>query len=306
VTGLARPPLPRRLLAPALLVPLLLGGCAFMRAQPKPSPHYVLGPPYEAGGVWYYPREDFAYSDTGLATVYDRPRGLTAAGELWDPAALQAAHPTLQLPALARVTNLENGRQILVRIDDRGPGNPGRLIGLTPRAAELLGAPGTRALRVKVELEEAASRGMAGRGDAPVLAVQTAPAGAVQTESLAPPPGMHQAAQVQTAATAPVPVESDVRGAAAEVPLRLPEQVWLTQPRPGQLSIECGAFSRPDYANVQRNRLVAFGARVTTDYYAPRDRAFIVRTGTFPTVAAAEAALRRILPQVPDARIVVE
>lgn len=293
-----------RRLALALL-PLLAGSCALV-APPKPAPRYVVGAPYEADGVWNYPREDFAYSDTGLAMVYNRPRGLTADGEVWDPTALQAAHPTLQLPALARVTNLENGRQILVRIDDRGPGNAARLLGLTPRAAELLGAPGGRAIRIKVQLDEAASRQMAGNGDAPLLAMKTAPVGVIQAQALAPPPGAKQAERVQTAAVAPAPAPATARAAPAEVPIRLPEQVWLTTPQPGRLAIECGGFSRLEYAEMQRNRLVAFGARVTTDYYAPRDRAFIVRTGTYPTVADAESTLRRILPLVPDARIVVE
>ncbi len=289
-----------------LLPCLLLGACTLI-AQPKPSPHYVIGEPYQADGVWRYPREDFAFSDTGLATVYER-RGLTAAGEVFDASALTAAHPTLQLPALARVTNLENGRQILVRINDRGPEAATRSLGLSRRAAELLGAPGTGALRVRIQLQEAESRRLAGevRQDPAPIAVTAAPSTKIQAETLAPPTGAAQSARVQTAAVRPAPMASNAGPDPAAVPLRLPEEYWQTTPRPGSLAVECGSFSRPDYANVQRNRLAALGAHVTTDYYAPRDRAFIVRLGPFADVAAAEAALRRALPMVPDARIVVE
>ena len=289
----------------ALLGLLALAGCALV-AQPKPDLRYVVGEPYQADGVWRYPREDFAYNDTGIATIYDR-RGLTTAGEVFDQTAMAAAHPTLQLPALARVTNLENGRQILVRINDRGPEPATRSLGLTRRAAELLGAPGAVAIRVRIQVQEAESRRMAGESKQdPVPVVVAAPSTKIQAESLAPPQGAAQSNRVQSAAAKPAPQASNAGPDPAAVPLRLPEEYWQTTPRPGLLAVECGAFSRPDYANVQRNRLAGFGARVTTDYYAPRDKAFIVRLGPFNDLAAAESALRRVLSMVPDARIVVE
>ncbi|MCX7383691.1 MAG: SPOR domain-containing protein [Alphaproteobacteria bacterium] len=289
------------------MLPLLLLGACSLITQPKPAPQYVVGEPYQADGVWRYPREDFALNDTGLATVYDR-RGLTAAGEVFDASALTAAHPTLQLPALARITNLENGRQILVRINDRGPEAATRSLGLSRRAAELLDAPGTTGLRVRIQVQEPESRRMAGetRQEPAAIAVAAAPSSKIQAESLAPPTGAAQSARVQLAVARPAPQSSNAGPEPAAVPLRLTEEYWQTTPRPGQLAIECGSFSRPEYANVQRNRLAGFGARVTTDYYAPRDRAFIVRLGPFADIATAEAALRRALPMVPDARIVVE
>ena len=282
-----------------------LGGCK--TAEPKVEPQYSLGRPYQLDGVWRYPREDFTLNETGLATIYER-RGATVSGEAFDGSALAGAHPTLQLPALARVTNLENGRQILVRVNDRGPDNAGRSLGLTRRAAELLGAAGTTALRVRMEVMEAESRRMASdaRPETPALAVKTAPSGAVQAESLAPPPGSAQAGRVQQAAAGPIIQAGPKLSGADAVPLRLPEAVTQVQPRPGKLAIECGGFSQPDHANTQRERLARLGAYITTDYYAPRDRAFIVRLGPYGDVAAAEAAMRRALPLVPDARIVVE
>ena len=108
-----------------LLLALLLAGCVQRPKPPPPAVQYVVGAAYEAGGVWHYPREDFSYDATGLAERLPDRAGLTADGEAFDPAAMAGSHPTLQLPAIARVTNLENGRQALTRLNDRGPDKPG-------------------------------------------------------------------------------------------------------------------------------------------------------------------------------------
>ena len=123
----------------AFALPLALLAVSCQRPPPPVSPHYVLGAPYQAGGVWYYPRDSYEGQETGLATVY--PSGhpaLTADGEAFDQTALAAAHQTLQLPAIARITNLENGLQVLVRINDRGPFVANRLIDLSYTAAAKL------------------------------------------------------------------------------------------------------------------------------------------------------------------------
>src|SRR3974377_413974 len=83
---------------------------------------YKIGNPYEIDGTWYYPREQPDYDETGIAswygpTFYGRN---TANGERFDANALSAAHRTLPMPVNVRVTNLENGRSLIVRINDRG------------------------------------------------------------------------------------------------------------------------------------------------------------------------------------------
>jgi len=100
-----------------LLLALVVAGCVPRGAPVQSSPHYVVGEPYQAGGIWRYPREQFTYIDAGLAVVADRVAGLTADGEAFDQGVLAAAHRTLQLPALARVTNLENGRAVLYDVE---------------------------------------------------------------------------------------------------------------------------------------------------------------------------------------------
>ena len=151
--------------AAALVAVMLLGGCVHrrvVRETPVGASHYVVGGGYEAGGFWYYPAERFEYAQSGIAMVAaDHPAGLTADGEAYDPQALAAAHQTLQLPAVAVVTDLDTGRQVTLRINDRGPADPRRIIALTPRAGALLGiAPGGVA-RVTVATDPVLSRALA-------------------------------------------------------------------------------------------------------------------------------------------------
>jgi rare lipoprotein A len=120
---------------------------------PKGGGVYKIGEPYLAGGKWYVPVNDRSYDRVGLASWYGdffhgRP---TANGEIYDMNALTAAHPTLPLPTYAAVTNLENNRTIVVRINDRGPYHDGRIIDLSHKAAQMLGffGRGTAAVRVR-------------------------------------------------------------------------------------------------------------------------------------------------------------
>ncbi|RYY09856.1 MAG: hypothetical protein EON55_17515, partial [Alphaproteobacteria bacterium] len=140
---------------PALSVALLCASCShrISPSTPPATPHYVIGTAYQLGGTWHYPLEQFEYDATGLAERLPDRAGLSTDGELADPLAMAGAHPTLQLPAIVDVTNLDNGRQIRIRLTDHGPANPGRLIGLTRKAAELLGLSDTGAIPVRVVLD---------------------------------------------------------------------------------------------------------------------------------------------------------
>jgi rare lipoprotein A len=113
----------------------------------------LLGKPYKVRGKVYYPREDQDYRKTGLASWYgDAFHGrLTANGEIYDMTHLTAAHPTMPLPSYARVTNMENGTSIIVRVNDRGPYSHNRLIDLSKRAAEMLDYAQSGTAKVKVE-----------------------------------------------------------------------------------------------------------------------------------------------------------
>ena len=114
---------------------------------------YKLGVPYRIGGRWYVPREEPTYDRQGIGSWYgdDFHGRKTANGEIFDMHAITAAHPTLPMPSYAYVTNLSNGRTILVRINDRGPYANDRVIDLSHASARALGYEnkGTQQVRVK-------------------------------------------------------------------------------------------------------------------------------------------------------------
>jgi rare lipoprotein A len=271
----------------------------------KPDPHYVLGKPYQVGSVWFYPRESFDLDETGLAAVAtgDSAR-LTTDGEVFDQTALAAGHPTIQLPAIAHLTNLENGRQVTVRVNDRGSGDPRRLVEVTRRTAQLLGMPPDGVARVRLRVlpneSHAAADALPG---APSLAMTAAPRGAVEVAELAPPPGVRQG---NGRALPITPVAGPAEAPTAVPPMRLPETVAQTVPRPGQLMVELDTFEEYKYAAVQRAKMGGAGARIVS-IVDGRTHQFRVEVGPLADVAHADAVLEQALASgIPDARIVVD
>lgn len=151
----------RRLLIPALTLAIGLAGCGgkHIGSEGGKLPdgsggHYKTGNPYEVAGRWYTPLKSAAgYDETGIASWYGRDfhGKATANGERYDMHAMSAAHKTLPLPTMVRVTNLENGRSIVVRVNDRGPFVKNRLIDLSYAAASALGFTDQGTARVRVQ-----------------------------------------------------------------------------------------------------------------------------------------------------------
>src|SRR5438552_11572419 len=125
----------------------------FGEAVPKGAGTYRVGKPNTVAGRVYVPEEDPNYRAEGMASWYgdDFHGRLTANGEVFDMASLTAAHPTLPIPSYARVTNLRNGKSLVVRVNDRGPYHGNRLIDVSNKAAELLDFKGNGVARVRVE-----------------------------------------------------------------------------------------------------------------------------------------------------------
>jgi len=121
---------------------------------------YKVGTPYKVGRVWYYPKADFNLVETGIASWYGPTfhAKQTANGEVFNQNSLSAAHRTLQMPSFVRVTNLENGKSLVVRVNDRGPFKSGRVIDLSKKAASLLGYIDKGTAKVKLEVMEDESR----------------------------------------------------------------------------------------------------------------------------------------------------
>lgn len=119
---------------------------------------YKIGKPYQIKGIWYYPHIDYGYDEVGVASWYGPGfhGEQTANGETYDMNELTAAHKTLPLPSIVRVTNLENGRTVKLRVNDRGPFVGDRIIDVSRTAAQMLGfhRAGTAVVRVQIEAEE--------------------------------------------------------------------------------------------------------------------------------------------------------
>lgn len=120
---------------------------------PKGGGSYRVGSPYMVGGRMYVPEYNPHYKAIGLASWYgdDFHGRYTANGEIFDLNGISAAHPTMPLPSYARVTNLTNGRSLIVRVNDRGPYAANRIIDLSVRAAKLLDFYRRGTVQVRVE-----------------------------------------------------------------------------------------------------------------------------------------------------------
>jgi rare lipoprotein A len=288
---------------------LALSGCTL--APPiQPEPRYEVGQPYQLGGFWSYPREEFSQVESGLGVVVEAsgPRR-TGNGEVWEGAAMLASHRSLQLPAIITLTNLENGRSLSLRVNDRGPEQAGRMVGVSRRAGELLGvAPGSvfqARLEVQAEASRALAEGLApgATTNRPALAMTAAPVGRVERESLAPPEGARAGAARAAPGRAAL-AEITEAHATSLPPLRLAEELRQGAPSPGRLFLDAGSYFTYALAQRQAGRI---GARAEPVGPRSRQQEFRVRAGPFGSVAAADAALLRARAAgFPELRIVVE
>lgn len=266
--------------------------------MPKAPAHYTLGPPWQTDGYWFYPTEETSYRATGLAVVDATETGMhriTADGEPYDPALLTASHQTLQLPVVLRVRNLENGREIMLRVNDRGPASPGRLLSVTPRAALLLGMSPGQATRVSLEEDQPLSRDLLDQvDDAPKPDAVAAPLGMVQEQSLMDPSRSGAGTTRLSTMIIPTPPGRAVQ----------PDEAVTMEPvEPGQLWIDAGHFMQSGYAR----RLAAELSGTVRQEGRGRSAVFLVRVGPFNLPAEADAALDHARSAgVTGARIIVE
>ncbi|MFT8886614.1 MAG: RlpA-like double-psi beta-barrel domain-containing protein [Acetobacter papayae] len=275
---------------------LLLVACR-REPQATPDPHYVTGASWQADGRWFYPREDFAWQDTGLAVRDHGQDGeLTADGEVRDSMAMTGAHQTLQLPAIVSVTNLENGREVVVRLNDRGPAQAGRMLSLSARAADLLGM-GEGPARVRVVENEAESRRLAEiLPGAPKLEISAAPREGVTQTDLSGQGSSTVGMAVQAGDAATPKTGLTLPALPAEV-----RQGWAA---PGMLWVEVMDLTSRYSAMVQAAR---YGGVIRPDLTAGHGMMWAVRFGPFTTIQDADSALRRALAAgLTGSHIVVE
>lgn len=268
---------------------------------------YKVGKPYKVAGKWYTPREDPTYDETGISSWYGPQFNgkRTANGEIFDMNELSAAHPTLPMPSFVRVTNLENGRSVILRVNDRGPFARGRLIDVSRRAAQILGYEKSGTARVRVQaypMEQSPLPQTQVASAAPVPApapaappVSTAPLPSVEASDLAPP-------QVPAGA---VPV--------ADTELSDGDTRWFVDKAlreasvPLSLFVQAGAFSRQDSAEKLRSSLARIGNAAVSSVEVDGRRLYRVRIGPVATAEAADSVLNQVVALgYPTARVVVE
>ncbi len=233
------------------------------RARPDWLETERVGPPYEVNGRWYAPTAEPGYDQTGTASWYgpNFHGHQTANGEIYDETGLTAAHPTLPLNSLVQVTNLDNGREAILRITDRGPFVGDRLIDVSRGAAEALGFQGAGTTRVNVRYLGPAPRRVSPDGSAPAQLTPASYSG--EPASLLPP----------AAPATPVVERSVVMGA---------------------YFVQIGAFADASNAERVRQTLDGTGNVLVEERATSRGALYRVRVGGFADRASAEAARARV------------
>jgi len=274
----------------------------------KADPRYKIGNPYEVAGIWYYPERDLTYDETGIASWYgDEFAGrLTANGEIFDPEVVSAAHKTLPMPSAVRVINLENGRSLVIRINDRGPFVAARIIDLSREAARLLGFKEQGIARVRVQilaeeslrLEREAKEGrFPSIGTAPSAELPPTNAAAVPKVSLNS--SKKGEAEVGTSSNAVSAIDLITSSRSTEI-IELP-------PVDTTIWVQVGAFSELGNAENVVNKLKDHvTARIST---FENDGQYIhrVRVGPLQSVNAADQALDRVISRgFTGAKIILE
>ncbi|MBE1237661.1 septal ring lytic transglycosylase RlpA family protein [Phaeovibrio sulfidiphilus] len=274
----------RAFAAVCLAVAALCAGCAPKVSKPSGAGAYKVGRPYQINGRWYHPREDYTYDRTGIASWYGPGfHGKTTAnGEIFNQHDISAAHPTLPMPSIARVTNLDNGRSITVRINDRGPFANDRVIDLSKGAAHSLGFVNKGTTRVRVRILAAESRAakvqaMGGRSG-PVTGPVTV--------------------------SSPWPSQAD-RPRAVETAARTVANAVLE--RAGLSWIQVGAFASRENAERLSRSLGSLGNSLVSEGRFGDHSLYRVRLGPFESTADAQRVLSHVrVAGYPDARIMTD
>jgi rare lipoprotein A len=318
------------------LAAVLLAGChAADRGNPQPAAPtpghgiglYKVGQSYEVNGIWYYPTTDLDYEETGIASWYGPGFNMqyTANGEVFDQNEVSAAHKTLPLPSIAQVTNLDNGRSIQVRINDRGPFVGTRIIDMSRRAAQLLGfeQQGTAKVKVRVLVPEtiqaqslARMNGSSGVPESAEIAPAppAVPRGAVIAQALPPPTGGRPAPPPPPpppppAATAPPPLPEPVKTPANAVPPGPPlsNTVMVAPVQPTHIFVQAGAYASDGNAQRMKAKLAAIGPVAITAVRINGMNVYRVRLGPLGSVDQADATLAKAVGAgAVEAKIVVD
>ena len=244
-----------------------------------------VGNPYQVAGVWYYPKDDRDYDETGIASWYGPGfhGKATANGEVYDMDGVSAAHKTLPLPSYVEVTNLETGRSLVVRVNDRGPFVGDRIIDLSRRTAQLLGLDraGTGRVRVKrVFPKDAPETLYASRTQPKSVPAVAAPAPVAPPVAVAS--AVPSAAAGEVIKTVAVPSGGDAK---------LTPAIAAAPAAPGAAYIQVAALSDEGRAAWLAGYFKSFA---TSSVERTSTGLFRVRLGPFPSRDAAQGVLVQV------------
>lgn len=255
----------------------------------KSNGTFKVGNAYKVKGRWYKPKETYSFTQTGVASWYgpNFHGKKTANGETFDMYELTAAHKTLQLPSLLRVTNLANGKTIVVRVNDRGPFSNGRILDLSKRSAQLLGFERQGTTRVKIQLLPEESRKIARAAKSGKSTRHTEVA--LNQRSTSPPPQRQAQARVASNST-PAPSASRPAVITREA-LASPRPI---APSPNSIYVQAGSFSNPNNAQNLARALRSFGAAHVQPASINGRSLYRVRFGPMQNIYKADILLARL------------
>lgn len=264
--------------------------------------NFKVGKPYVVQGTTYHPQETYEYVESGIASWYGPGfhGKKTASGEVYHQGELTAAHRTLQMPSLVRVTNLSNGRSVIVRVNDRGPFAKGRIIDVSERAAQLLDMVRTGTAKVKVEMlpEESRILAQAARGGANMKGTEVAmnTTGRLNIGNVQPVPVSAPAnTPVQEVALARAAQSGNVGGHYTSGHFYPDETVTQMPVTPTGIYVQVGAFGVQDNADKLSVKLGSIAPSKVEPVFNSGRTLYKVKLGPMQTVAEADNVLNRVL-----------
>ena len=315
-----------------MVILAILGGCSetklaihsakkvMRKIEGESKGRYKVGNPYQIAGTWYYPKVDYEYDKTGIASWYGTKfhGRKTANGEIYNMNDLTAAHRTLPMPSYVRVTNLENGRSLVLRVNDRGPFAKGRIIDISRRGAQLLKFKTQGIAKVRVKILADKSRALAfgiknknelAKVGSPIT-VKKLPKVKVSSESLPSPLGskispIRETNHIEKHAKLANSEADNAELRRSEEPLT--GKIIKTSVTSSNIYVQVGAFGEYTNANRVQARLTSLGPVKISNVIIDGRDLYRVRFGPIKQIGDADSLLEVVAKAgYQSARIVVD
>lgn len=252
------------------------------------APKKATSRPYQIKGVWYHPQPHYEYDEIGIASYYGggdvfhgRP---TATGKIFDMNGITAAHKTVPLPCIAEVTNLENGRQINVEVNDRGPFIDGRIIDVSRRVSQLLGFEGKGTAKVRVRTLIPETLALNGLDPSQVMLAAAAPS---------PLPSLPVTPPLPVATPFPVLIDKIANSTLADASPPSPTQ--SKPPLTRGIFVDVGSYETQAEANTMSKRLADVAESPIQAIQNKGPKPYAVRVGPLASMFTANQVLDQLV-----------